>query len=721
MPPCMVARQHSNTMTKTAAPGPTGPELDRLDRQLKWTLALTTLVPLIAISYLIHRYGSPTFLPREGTVVLLAVVVSMTAGARVVLRLVHRVAGAAPRQRAAVPPPDRGPERRSISYKVAEAVALIGAIPFLAQGYVMVRYVTPANATESILLLVFLVTVVICLGIVEIRQLTKRIVRLAVDAGMVRTEAGLPELDWGADEIGGISSDLTQIADTLSRRSVQLENAREFLSDLIEQLPHPLFLTNDKGAIILMNHAVTRLLGYESNELVGKELRSVFARGEDMERVLAKGRDLVLETTWRQRDGREIPIAVCSAEVAGEDRGRRVVIVGTDLSERKKLEEDLRQSHKMEAMGLLAGGIAHDFNNILTAIKGSLYLMTHEREGEGRKQGNVESLGESVERAASLVNQLLAFSRRQILESRVLSLNNVITGMDKLLRRLLGEDIEIVTVLAPDLGNVKADKGQMEQIIINLSINARDAMQNGGRLTIQTDNVERDDSYAEPYPAIEPGPQVRLSVTDTGCGMGAEIKSRIFEPFFTTKVGGRGIGLGLATVYGIVKQHGGSIYVYSEKGKGTTFKIYLPRVDGETEQDRPARRWDEMRGGNETVLLVEDDRSILDVTSRALRHQGYTVLTAENGREALAVSSGYGGKIDLLISDVVMPLMGGKELADKFRSLRPAMKTIYVSGYPDRTIVSDGIVKLGLCFMQKPYTVQSLLKKVREVLDMVAQ
>ncbi|MCX6358100.1 MAG: PAS domain S-box protein, partial [Candidatus Aureabacteria bacterium] len=508
------------------------PQIEKLSRQLKWVLALTILIPLLAISYLVLRYVSPDMLPREGGMVILAVLLSVGAGARVILHLVTKAVRASSRatgQREAEGQPPRDEDlrsdRRSIRYKVAEAIALVGAIPFLAQGYIVVRYVRPGNTTENLLLLVFFVTVVLLLGLTEINQLTRRILRAAAAARMVRMETGMPRLDCGADELGEISTDLDSIASTLSKRAEQLVHTREFMFSIIEHLPHPLVSYDTAGAITIANSAATALLGYTTDELIGRDIGSLFCKKGDAWGLLAKSREEAVEVRWRRKDGSELPLSLCSAEMRGAGNEPSVVLVGTDLSERKHLEDELRQAHKMEAMGLLAGGIAHDFNNILTAIKGNLYLINQVNEPETQRECYLENLHESVERASSLVNQLLAFSRKQILESRVLNINMVISGMDKLLRRLLGEDIEIVTILRPGLGNIRADKGQMEQVIINLAINARDAMPRGGKLVIQTDNVAQDDAYGKPFYQVAPGPQVRLTVADNGCGMSHTVKS----------------------------------------------------------------------------------------------------------------------------------------------------------------------------------------------------
>jgi two-component system cell cycle sensor histidine kinase/response regulator CckA len=384
--------------------------------------------------------------------------------------------------------------------------------------------------------------------------------------------------------------------------------------------------------------------------------------------------------------------------------------------ERASLEEQLRQSQKMEAIGSLAGGIAHDFNNLLTVIKGYSQLSSAEiKEGDPLK-GNIEEIKKAADRAADLTRQLLAFSRRQIMEMRVLDLNTVLQNLDKMLHRMIGEDIELVNLLSGDLGRVKADPGQIEQVIINLAVNARDAMPKGGKLTIETANVELDEEYARAHIAIKPGHYVMLSVSDTGIGMTPKVKERIFEPFFTTKENGKGTGLGLSTVYGIVKQSGGNIWVYSEVEKGTTFKIYLPRVDEPLEELTEGVEKKELPEGSETIFFVEDNEEVRKLGRRILEKQGYHVLEASQGKEALQMCEGHKGPIQLMVTDVVMPGMDGRELANRLMSVHPETKVLYMSGYTDNAITHHGILEKGMHYIPKPFTVEGLLNKVREVL-----
>jgi PAS domain S-box-containing protein len=388
-----------------------------------------------------------------------------------------------------------------------------------------------------------------------------------------------------------------------------------------------------------------------------------------------------------------------------------------ELTGRKRLEEQLLQAQKMEAVGRLAGGVAHDFNNVLTAITGyaDLLLMNLGDLDPWRK--DVEEIKKAADRASTLTHQLLAFSRKQVLQPRVLNLNAVVANMEKMLRRLIREDIDLVAVLDPALGNVKADPGQTEQVIMNLAVNARDAMPQGGKLTIETMNVYLDEDYARQHVDVQPGPYVMLAVSDTGIGMNEETLSYIFEPFFTTKEKDEGTGLGLSTVYGIVKQSGGHIWVYSEPGQGTTFKVYLPQVEEVIELLEPSSVPTELPQGSETVLLVENADIVRGLAHRVLLQNGYTVLEARHGEEAFLICEQHEGPIHLLVTDVVMPGMSGRELAERLTTSYPETKVLYMSGHTDNAIVRHGVLEPDIAFLQKPFTPDVLARKVREVLD----
>jgi CheY-like chemotaxis protein len=371
----------------------------------------------------------------------------------------------------------------------------------------------------------------------------------------------------------------------------------------------------------------------------------------------------------------------------------------------------------MEAVGRLAGGVAHDFNNMLTIITGYSGLLLEHPGTIEPLRGYVDEIRNASGRAASLTRQLLAFSRQQVLAPRVLDLNAVISNIQKMLKRLIGEDIDLVTVLGESLWPIMADPGQLEQVLLNLAVNARDAMPEGGVVTIETTNVKMDTAAAQAHFPLKPGPYVLLTFSDTGIGMDAETQARIFEPFFTTKETGKGTGLGLATVYGIVKQSGGYIWVYSDVGKGTTFKIYLPRTEVELDDSDPGRSRVESQRGTETLLLVEDDDSVRELVRNVLRENGYRVLEASRGEEALELSELFAGRIDLLVTDVVMPGMNGRELARRLVNFRPQIKVLYISGYADNAVWYPGGLDAGGAFLQKPFSPEALARKVREALS----
>jgi len=390
-----------------------------------------------------------------------------------------------------------------------------------------------------------------------------------------------------------------------------------------------------------------------------------------------------------------------------------------DITEHKKLEAQLRQSQKMEAIGILAGGVAHDFNNILTTIIGNaeLALMNVIKDKSLRK--GIKEIKKAGERAASLTRQLLAFSRKQIVQPKILDINELLTDMEKMLGRLIGEDIEMLTIPAPALWQVEIDPGQIEQVIMNLAINAKDAMPRGGKLTIETANADLDENYSHEHGIEEKksGRYVMLAVSDTGIGMDKETHEHIFEPFFTTKKVGKGTGLGLATVYGIVKQNNGFIWVYSEPKQGATFKVYLPEVKKDADPEKKEKKSVVKLNGSETVLIVEDDGLLRNLTQNTLQSYGYRILDAKNGEDAIRVCKEYDGRIDLMITDVVMPKIGGREAAKRLLPLYPQMKVIYMSGYTDDAIVHHGVLEPGLNFLEKPFTLEGLARKVREVLN----
>jgi hypothetical protein len=510
------------------------------------------------------------------------------------------------------------------------------------------------------------------------------------------------------------------------RLRAERNHTRGQLHALLEFVPDAVVVVDRDGKIVQVNAQVERLFGYGREELLGRQIETLvparFHASHPAHRVrfhatphnrpMGAGLDLY----GMRKDGTEVPVEISLGPLQTQE-GMLVIAAIRDITARKSLESQLRQAQKMEAIGNLAGGIAHDFNNLLTVINGYSTMTLQLLKTDDPVRPNLEEIKEAGDRAASLTRQLLAFSRKQILEPKVLDLNAVVTNLDKMLQRLIGEDIALQTALAPALGRVKADPGQIEQVLMNLAVNARDAMPQGGRLTIETTNVELDGHYAAQHVAVPPGLYVMLAVSDTGSGMDTETQAHIFEPFFTTKGQGKGTGLGLSTVYGIVKQSGGYIWVYSEPGLGTTFKIYLPRVDAQAEALEPHSSRQESLQGTETILLVEDEERVRRLARAILAGHGYSVLEAPNGAEALRISEQHGGAIHLLVTDVVMPGMSGGELASRLIAKHLHMKVLFVSGYTDDAIVRHGVLQAGIPFIQKPFTPSTLARKVRDVLD----
>ena len=493
---------------------------------------------------------------------------------------------------------------------------------------------------------------------------------------------------------------------------------------LVEHAPVGIYRSNLNGRFLSVNTALVRILGYESAADVLRldMARDVYADSAERQRLVERDsytdREYdEVEATWKGKDGRLLTVQLSVRAV--RNAARQVEYYETfvrDVTEQRRLQHQLLQSQKMEAVGRLAGGIAHDFNNLLTVITSYSGLLLEDLGKDDPKRDDVQQVLKAADGAASLTRQLLAFSRQQVLAPRVVNLNAVVEGLQKILRRVIGEDVELAAALASDLGAVKADVGQLEQVLMNLTVNARDAMPTGGKLTIETANVEHEPEYALEREAAAVSRFVMLAVTDTGVGMDEATKAKIFEPFFTTKEAGKGTGLGLATVYGIVKQSGGFIWVYSEPGNGTSFKIYLPRIDAPVEGVKTAGSVSVPRG-TETVLLVEDAAAVRAVAKQVLERQGYTVLEAPDGDVALHVAHKHRGPIHLLLTDVVMPVLSGRRLAEQLALVRPDMKVLYASGYTDDSVVRHGILEAGTAYLQKPFTPDSLARKVREVLD----
>lgn len=509
----------------------------------------------------------------------------------------------------------------------------------------------------------------------------------------------------------------------------ELRESEERYRLVVENAGDVILIAQD-GIIKFINRRATEILGYSNEEFISRPF-SEFIHPEDREMVMEYHlKRLRKETipeiysfrvTDRNGNIKYFEINAMVIDFNGKPATLNFIrdITGRKIAEQEvvSLQEQLRQAQKMEAIGRLAGGIAHDFNNLLSVIKGTCQLSLLDLKEGDPLYGNLKDIERSADRAADLTRQLLAFSRRQMMEIRVLDLNDVVKGLEKMLKRIIREDIELVTCLSGNLRRIKGDLNQMEQVIINLVVNARDAMPNGGKLIIETENVELDEEYAMRHIAVKPGSYVMLCVSDTGVGMTKEVQERIFEPFFTTKEIGRGTGLGLSTVYGIVKQSGGNIWVYSEPGQGTTFKIYLPCIDEPLEDYRQEVRLKDAPSGNETVLVIEDEEVVRKLTTRLLKKQGYKVLEAPDGGQALLLGEMYSDPIHLILTDVVLPGMSGWELVKKFQRVHPEAKALYMSGYIENIIFHNGKLREKIEFLQKPFTLENLSRRVREVLD----
>jgi two-component system cell cycle sensor histidine kinase/response regulator CckA len=469
-----------------------------------------------------------------------------------------------------------------------------------------------------------------------------------------------------------------------------------------------------------VNQAAISDYGYSREEFLAMTIKDI-RPPEDVPALLEAERESGTRPNFgiwrlRKKSGDIILVEITKHTFTLGDRARRLA-VGRDVTDRLRLEEQLRQSQKMEAVGRLAGGVAHDFNNVLSVILSYGEMLLAEMKPGEPMRADVEEIGRAGQRAADLTRQLLMFSRQQVIEPRVLDLNEVLTNMDRMLQRILGADVHLVSLPARALGRVRADPSSLEQVILNLVVNARDAMPTGGKLTMETGNVVLDEAYAQAHLGVKPGPHVMLAVTDTGAGMDRAILTRIFEPFFTTKEHGKGTGLGLSIVFGIVQQSGGSVWVYSEPGQGTTFKVYLPRVDAAATSARVTDPPPALLRGTETILLVEDDDQVRVVARGILRRNGYHVIDACNAGEAFLHAESYPGIVHLLLSDVVMPQMSGPELAKRLASARPEMKVLCMSGYTDDSVVRHGVLEARFAYLQKPFTPNALMTKVREVLD----
>ena len=588
-------------------------------------------------------------------------------------------------------------------------------------------------ARERIVWLCASILLVAVMGVIGISILiTRSIQELA--SGVEELEQGKwgrPLRVYSRDELGRLTESFNKMSRTIMEQQEEVSKYTRQLQTLSENAPFGMVMIAKDGTFEYINPKFRELVGYDLSDIPNGRtwFRKAYPDPTYRHRVISTWiNDLEGLKSGEKRpktfvvtckEGTEkiinfIPVQLETGEnlIACED----ITELKRAEEEKAALQEQLRQSQKVEAVGCLAGGIAHDFNNLLTVIKGYSQLSSFELKEGDPLRGNIDEIQNATDRAASLTRQLLAFSRRQVMEMKVLDLNTLLRDLEKMLRRVIGEDIELAIQLAEDLGRVRADVGQIEQVIMNLAVNGRDAMPNGGKLTIETANVELDEFYGRRHVDVKPGHYVMFSVSDTGVGMAPEVRERIFEPFFTTKEKGKGTGLGLSTSYGIVKQSEGNIWVYSEQGKGTTFKIYLPRVNEPLEAIRKEVLKEDLPRGNETILIVEDEEEVRKLAGKILERQGYRILETSNGNDAILACERYRSPIHLMLADVIMPGMGGSELAKLLEPLYPDIKILYMSGYTD-AIVHHGVLQRGVNYIQKPFTMERLVRKVREVLN----
>lgn len=493
--------------------------------------------------------------------------------------------------------------------------------------------------------------------------------------------------------------------------------------DLFDNTKDILFTMDLDGNVTSVNKTAEEVIGWPRNEVLEKNIKAFVAPehvalcNETMRRIVSEEPLQHFEIAMLRKDARKVLLEVNARLIRSNGKKDCVQGIARDVTERRQLENMVRQSQKLEAIGRLSGGLAHDFNNLLCVINGHTEILTEALQPGDPTIRSVAQIRKAADSAAALTRQLLAFSRRQVFHPQIVDLNAIVAETERFLARVINEHIEFRTALDPSLGRVTVDPIQIEQVIINLVLNARDAMPQGGKLTIETSNLDLEADHHSKLSQIPAGKYVLLTLTDTGCGMNEETQSRIFEPFYTTKEMGKGTGLGLATVYGIVKQSGGFIWVYSEEGRGTTFKVYLPRVAAPLTEERLSGRHVEISKGTETILVVEDAEPLRALTKEFLAASGYTVLEAANGDEAIRIAESHFGTIDLLLTDVVMPRMGGKPLVEQMAQLRPHTRVLYMSGYPNDGIAQAGILANGVVLLEKPFTREILSKRVRQVLD----
>jgi two-component system, cell cycle sensor histidine kinase and response regulator CckA len=527
----------------------------------------------------------------------------------------------------------------------------------------------------------------------------------------------------GRDELGQLTLVFNHMLDEIQARDLAQHASEEKYRLLFEANPNPMWLYDPDTLIFLgVNEAAVRLYGYSSDEFLAMTTAQIRppeaapAASEGLPEPSGDGSRSNGPTRHRRKDGSILEVLIASSAFTFGESIVRLVMV-TDVSEKKKLESQLIQAQKMEAVGRLAGGVAHDFNNLLGVITGYSELLGKNLPADGPGRGRLDQIKAAASRAAALTRQLLAFSRKEVVQPRVLDLNEVVADIETMLHRLIGEDVRLVTKLGKDLGRVEADRGQIDQIIMNLAVNARDAMPDGGDLWIETSNAELDEAYLRTHADVRPGHYVLLAVSDSGHGMDSETLAHVFEPFFTTKPEGKGTGLGLATVFGIAKQSGGHVNVYSEPGKGTTFKVYLPRADRHAPL-LPARAPSgPLPRGTETILLVEDAEALRQMIQEVLEGAGYAVLESADPADAALRAAKYEGALDLVLTDVVMPGMSGPDLVRAVQGTRPAVKVLFMSGYTNDAIGRQGVIGPDLHFLQKPFTFEALLGSVRAALD----
>jgi len=561
------------------------------------------------------------------------------------------------------------------------------------------------------------------LGIAVTKRIAGRLEKLDVASrALARGEFQHQVVVGGNDEITRLSGAFNNMASRLRRLYEELQRSEAHFRALIENARDFILLVDADGTVRYASPSMEREFAGDGS-LIGENILSL-AESADSEAVRALLAPIAagvpqrsVEFHMRSVDGTMRTLETHRSQLLQDSAIAGIVFNTRDITERKAMEERLRQAQRMEAIGTLSGGIAHDFNNLLTIIRGYAHQLLGSRLDTEKAHAQVERIDEAAERAAALTSQLLAFSRRQVLQPKIFDLNTLTTGLDQMLRRLIGEHIEMNTAVENGSCLVQADTGQIEQVIMNLVINARDAMPDGGKLTLETANVALDAAYAAKHEEAHPGPYVMLAISDTGVGMDAQTQARIFEPFFTTKGLGKGTGLGLSTAYGIVKQSGGHIWVYSEPGRGSTFKVYLPRVVEDVEpaekEDQPAVE----HRGHETVLVVEDEPQLRELVELMLTSRGYSILTVENPVQAEALSKQYSGPIHLLLTDVVLPGISGREVARQVAAHRPDIKVLFTSGYTPDAIIHHGVLEAGLHFIQKPFTLETLTNKVRAVLN----